>query len=76
MPRDKKAKAYVAKGEYVAAAMHERKHGILHSGSATGPKVKSRQQAIAIGLSQQRAAAKGQDDAILGRHGHSPKGGI
>lgn len=32
--------------------MDEFKAGKLHSGSKTGPKVKSRKQAIAIGLSQ------------------------
>src|SRR4249919_335317 len=32
--------------------MGEFKRGTLHSGSKTGPKVKSRKQAIAIGLSQ------------------------
>jgi Family of unknown function (DUF6496) len=36
--------------------MHEFKEGTLHSGSKTGPKVKSRKQAIAIGMSQQRKA--------------------
>jgi hypothetical protein len=30
--------------------MHEYKHGTLHSGSKTGPKVKSRKQAVAIAL--------------------------
>lgn len=34
--------------------MREWKAGTLHSGSKSGPKVKSRQQAIAIGLSEQR----------------------
>lgn len=34
--------------------MHEFKAGTLHSGSKTGPKVTSRKQAIAIGLSQAR----------------------
>ena len=34
--------------------MHEYKHGELHSGSKSGPKVKNRKQAIAIGMSQQR----------------------
>ena len=37
----------------VEKAMHERKHGTLKSGS-TGKKVKSRKQAIAIGLSEAR----------------------
>ena len=34
--------------------MSEFKHGQLHSGSSKGPKVTSRKQAIAIGLSEQR----------------------
>jgi hypothetical protein len=38
----------------VKKAMHERKRGTLKSGS--GRKVKSRKQAIAIGLSQARRA--------------------
>jgi hypothetical protein len=67
MPDDKKTRTYKAAGEYVAAAMHERKHGKLHSGSDTGPKVKSRAQAIAIGLSEQRKS--GQDDQVLGDSG-------
>ena len=32
--------------------MHKFKHGDLHSGSKTGPKVKNRKQAIAIGQSE------------------------
>ncbi len=39
----------------VEKAMHERKHGTLKSG-ASGKKVKSRKQAIAIGLSEAREA--------------------
>ena len=39
--------------EKVEEAMHERKHGTLKSGSS-GKKVKSRKQAIAIGLSEAR----------------------
>lgn len=38
--------------------MHEFKHGALHSGSKSGPKVTSRKQAIAIGLNQDRKAGK------------------
>jgi hypothetical protein len=38
--------------------MHEFKHGELHSGSKTGPKVKSRKQAIAIGISEGRSRNK------------------
>ena len=39
----------------VRQAMHERKRGTLRSGRS-GKKVKSRKQAIAIGLSQARRA--------------------
>ena len=39
--------------EKVEKAMHERKRGTLKSGS-TGKKVKSRKQAIAIGLAEAR----------------------
>lgn len=39
--------------------MSEYKHGQLHSGSKHGPKVKSRKQAVAIGLSEQRKLGKG-----------------
>ena len=41
----------------VGKAMHERKHGTLRSGSS-GKKVKSRKQAIAIGLSEARREGK------------------
>ena len=37
----------------VKRAMHEKKHGTLHSGRS-GKKVTSRKQAIAIGLSEAR----------------------
>jgi hypothetical protein len=37
--------------------MHEMKHGTLRSGGS-GKKVKSRKQAIAIGLSEARRAGK------------------
>jgi hypothetical protein len=36
--------------------LHKFKHGTLHSGSKHGPLVKSRKQAIAIMLSEKRAA--------------------
>jgi len=42
-------------GQKVGAAMQERKRGNLRSGRS-GRKVKSRKQAIAIGLSQARRA--------------------
>lgn len=36
----------------VAKVMGEYKRGKLHSGSKTGPKVKSRKQAVAIAMSE------------------------
>ena len=42
----------------VQKVMHEYKHGQLHSGSKSGPKVKSRKQAIAIALSEARRGKK------------------
>lgn len=38
--------------------MHEFKAGKLHSGSKKGPKVKSRKQAIAIAISEQKKVPK------------------
>jgi hypothetical protein len=45
-----------AAGKKVERAMHERKSGTLKSGS--GAKVKSRKQAVAIGLSEARREGK------------------
>lgn len=42
--------------------MHKYKHGELHSGSKLGPKVKNRKQAIAIMLSEKRAAGAGKKE--------------
>ena len=42
----------------VKKVMGEFKRGTLHSGSKTGPKVKSRKQTVAIALSEQRQAKK------------------
>ena len=56
MPRKKtaKKKKYGSTAQKnVRRAMHERKHGTLKSGRS-GKKVKSRKQAIAIGLSEAR----------------------
>jgi hypothetical protein len=51
-------------GQKVKRAMHERKRGTLKSGRS-GKKVKSRKQAIAIGLSEaRRAGAKGAAQEI------------
>ena len=50
------ARVQKAKGGKVQKVMHEFKTGVLHSGSKKGPVVKSRKQAIAIALSEQRKA--------------------
>lgn len=42
--------------------MSKWKRGQLHSGSKTGPKVKNRREAIAIMLSEKRAAAGGKKE--------------
>ena len=42
--------------------MHKFKHGLLHSGSKTGPIVKNRKQAIAEMLSEKRAAEGGKKE--------------
>ena len=44
-----------AASKRVASAMRRRKKGTLKSGKGRHPKVKSREQAIAIGLSEARA---------------------
>jgi len=44
-----------AKGK-VEKVMHEFKEGALHSGSKKGPVVKSKRQALAIALNEQRRA--------------------
>lgn len=48
-----------AKGGKVEKVMHEYKEGALHSGSATGPKVTSREQAVAIAMSEAQKKKKG-----------------
>jgi len=58
MPAKKKSSARKygkVAGKTVASAMRRRKHGTLRSGQGgKGGKVKSRKQAIAIGLSEAR----------------------
>ena len=48
----RKPKTKKAKRAAMRQTMHEYKEGTLHSGSKTGPKVKDKKQAIAIGLKQ------------------------
>ena len=47
------------KPDKIQTTMHEFKEGSLHSGSKKGPEVKNRAQAVAIALSQQRKANRG-----------------
>ena len=42
--------------------MHKFKVGALHSGSKSGPQVKNRKQAVAIMLSEKRAAEGGKKE--------------
>lgn len=42
--------------------MDKWKSGDLHSGSKSGPKVKNQKQAVAIMLSEKRAAGKGKSE--------------
>lgn len=51
--------------------MAEWKHGELHSGSKSGPVVRSQKQAVAIGLSEQRQQHPHKN---LGRYLHPKKG--
>lgn len=56
--------------------MDEFKKGALHSGSKKGPVVRSRAQAIAIGLSEQRAAKKTGQVKVKGARAQSkPRSG-
>lgn len=71
VPKTKKGKA--AKMEKV---MHEFKEKDLHSGSKTGPKVKSRAQAIAIGLKQSGQSKYGGDAGTRGSRLKAKKKGI
>ena len=57
MPAKKKAAAPKGSNK-VQKVMHEFKTGTLHTGSKKGPVVTSRKQAIAIALSEAKAASK------------------
>ena len=57
-PKSKKKES--KKEKKMEKVMHEWKTGSLHSGSKKGPVVENRAQAIAIGLSEARKAAKGK----------------
>ena len=53
----------------VRGVMKEFREGTLHSGSKTGPRVKSRAQAVAIALSEQRQKHGGGNRYNKLRHG-------
>ena len=55
-----KPKTKAGKAAKMQKVMHEFKGGSLHSGSKSGPKVKSRPQAIAIGMSEAGMSKKGK----------------
>ncbi len=56
MPPLKRRKGESKSAQYVRAEVTAKDKGELHSGSKTGPKVTSRKQAVAIGLSEARKA--------------------
>jgi hypothetical protein len=47
-----------SKSDRMESELHKFKHGKLHSGSKKGPKVKNRDQAIAIALSESGQSKK------------------
>ncbi len=51
-------KTKAQKAAVMQTEMHKFKQGTLHSGSKSGPKVKSRAQAIAIGLSESKQSKR------------------
>ena len=53
-----KAKSEALKKGKIEKVMHEFKKGVLHSGSKHGPEVKSRDQALAIAMSEARKGLK------------------
>ena len=59
-----KVKTKSAKREKVRKVMDEYKSGKLHSGSKSGPKVKSRKQAVAIALNQSGQSKKARNKRL------------
>lgn len=58
MPKLKKSAPKKAKAARMKVEMDKFKSGKMHSGSKTGPLVKSRRQAVAIGLSESGQSKK------------------
>lgn len=60
---------YAMEEDKVGKVMHEFKHGTLHSGSKRGPKVTSRDQAIAIAMHESGKSKYGMgEDCGMGPH--------
>jgi len=59
----------------VKTVMHEWKQGQLHSGSKSGPVVRSQKQAVAIALSEQRKASGRPQKPKTRRHKKGQRGG-
>ena len=59
------AKGGKVRGEKIAKVMREYKEGKLHSGSKKGPVVKNPKQAMAIALSEARAAKKAKGGEVF-----------
>ena len=64
-----------AAGKSVKRAMHKRKAGTLKSGAGRHRKVKSREQAIAIGLNEAREAGAKVPRKRTAKKGGTKKGG-
>jgi hypothetical protein len=67
------AKGGNVKGKKIAKVMREYKEGKLHSGSKKGPVVKNPKQAMAIALSEARAAKKAAGGAVDSDYGDTMK---
>jgi hypothetical protein len=86
MPKLKKSAKKSTKVARMSEEMEKFKHGTLHSGSKKGPKVKSRAQAVAIGLSESGQSNRDKNTSVRGRkrigkvkrssrhYGHASKG--
>ena len=75
MPRLSKKASKKKKRARMQTEMHKFKHGTLHSGSKHGPVVKSREQAIAIGLSESGQSRKKRGKMVRGGHPSSSRYG-
>ena len=75
MPKLAKSASKKAKQEAMHEEMGKFKRGTLHSGSRTGPVVKDRDQAVAIGLSVSGQSRKNKRSKVWSSQGRKPKRG-